>query len=78
MQIPERGNRLRTFFEARMSAESDLVPHIAHCIRAADFCPVVEKVLHLNLPIVVNFCALIPTCIAIIHLSNNFKGGRER
>jgi hypothetical protein len=47
-------NRVRTFLEARMSAESNLVPHIAHSIRASDLCPVVEEVLHLNLSIVVN------------------------
>ena len=40
---------LRTFFEARMSAKSDLLPYIAHSLGASYISPVVQKVADFNL-----------------------------
>lgn len=60
-----------------MSSQSDLVPHIAHGIRASNLRPVVEEILHLNLLILVSCGALTLTCITKIHLSNDFEGGRK-
>ena len=40
---------LRTFFEARMPAKSDLLPYIAHSLGASYISPVVQKVADFNL-----------------------------
>ena len=47
-----------------MSPESDLVPHLAHSIRAPNLRPMVKEVLYLNLFIVVS-------CLVSINLSHN-------
>ena len=38
-----------TFFEAGVSAEADLLPNVAHRVRAADLRPVLEEEFHLDL-----------------------------
>jgi hypothetical protein len=63
----------QTFFEAGMSPESDLVPHITHSIRASNLRPMVKEVLHLDLFIVIS-CVVTSTWIKTTYLTNNFEG----
>ncbi len=65
----------QTLFEAGMSSESDLVPHITHSIRASNLRPVVKEVLYLDLFIVISCAVIISTCIKTTYLTNNLEGG---
>ena len=50
----EQSSLAQTFFEAGMSSESDLVPHITHSIRASNLRPMVKEVLYLDLFIAIS------------------------
>lgn len=71
----EQSSLAQTFFEARMSSESDLVPHITHCIRASNLRPMVKEVLYLDLFIVISCPVVTSTWIKTTYLSDNFEGG---
>ena len=52
-----------------MSSESDLVPNLAHSIRAPNLRPMVEEVLYLNLFIIVS-C---PVRINLSHINSPYE-----
>jgi hypothetical protein len=65
----------QTFFEAGMSSESDLVPHITHSIRASNLRPMVKEKLYLDLFIVISCSVFTSIWIKTTYLTNNFEGG---
>jgi hypothetical protein len=71
----EQSSLAQTFFEAGMSSESDLVPHITHSIRASNLRPMVKEVLYLDLFIVISCPVITLTWIKTTYLTDNFEGG---